>query len=331
MNINEIIKSGSRLILDGGTGTEIQRLGGVMSSAWGALANIKSPEVVLKVHENHIRAGCDIITTNTFSTCRHALDAIGCGDETIKINTEAVALAHQAVKNTDAKKEVFVAGSMSNFFSLLENEFRPDPNFVPDLKTEERNYKEMGKILAGSGVDVLILELLVDIDHSKILLNAALETGLPVWVGLSCCINKYDNSIVGRNFSVEKVQSLIYDEAEFPETPMLLPENQIILLENMIKSLTSVGGDVYGIMHSWFADAEAGLHILKQNWGGPIMFYPEIMLFDTSTGGAKLIASEEEFAKSCQEIIDERVIIVGGCCGVSDLHIKKLVQRLSSN
>ena len=80
------------------------------------------------------------------------------------------------------------------------------------LKHCDWNYKEMAKILSDSGVDILILEMLVDIDHSKILLNAALETGLPVWVGLSCCINKYDDNVVGRNYNVEKVESLIFDK-----------------------------------------------------------------------------------------------------------------------
>ena len=134
--------------------------------------------------------------------------------------------AQKAIDTSGMDRNIFIAGSMSNFFSLLENEFRPDPKFLPDFKTEEKNYRELSKILAGSGVDLIILELLVDIDHSKILLNAALETGLPVWVGLSCCRNKYDNSIVGRNFSVEKIKSLIYNEDEFPEAPKLLPEDK---------------------------------------------------------------------------------------------------------
>ena len=328
-NIREKVFQEPITILDGGTGTEIQRLGGVMSSAWGALANIKSPEVVLRVHENHIKAGCEIITTNSFSTCRHALDAIGQGDQVKKINSEAVRLARTAIQNTGAEDKVYVAGSMSNFFSLLDNEFRPDPRFIPDAKTEQKNYRELAKILADSGVDLLILELLVDIDHSKRLLEAAMETGLPVWVGLSCCKNKNDDSVVGRNFSVEKIKSLIYDEGEFPEAPKLLPEDKIIPLKEIILSLKSVGGDVFGIMHSWFDDSKAGLEILKENWDGPIMFYPEIMLFDTSTGGAKITSTEQEFAESCHKIMDNRVKIVGGCCGVSDSHLKALVKKVS--
>ena len=120
MNLNERMKQEKKIILDGGTGTEIQRLGGVMSSAWGALANIESPDVVLKVHQNHIKAGCEIITTNTFSTCRHALDAIGHGNQTSKINSEAVKLAQKAIDTAGMDRNIFIAGSMSNFFSLLE-------------------------------------------------------------------------------------------------------------------------------------------------------------------------------------------------------------------
>ena len=93
----------------------------------------------------------------------------------------------------------------------------PNPKYIPSFKQEEQNYKEAAKILKEEGVDILILEMLLDIDHSKILLNAALETDLPVWVGLSSCISKFDNSVIGRNFSAEKETSLIYDETKYKE------------------------------------------------------------------------------------------------------------------
>ena len=330
MNVLEKLQTNQIIILDGGTGTEIQRLGGEMSTAWGAVANIKSPEVVIKVHESHINAGCDIVTTNTFATCRHALESIGYEDQTEHINRLAVNLAKTAIKNSGKENEVLIAGSMTNFFPLLENEYRADPRFVPDFKTEENNYKEMAKILSGSGVDIIILEMLVDIEHSKILLNAALETGLPVWVGLSCCINKYNNIVVGRNFGVEKNETLIYDKKKIFETPRLLPEDKIIPLKDIIISLTSIGGDVFGIMHSWIEDTKAGLKVLKKHWAGPIMAYPEIVLFDASTGGGLNICSEEEFAESCFHLIDSKINIIGGCCGVSHNYLKEMINRIHS-
>ena len=59
------LKSKEKIFLDGGNGSEIARLGGDMSPAFAALATINSPDLVIKVHENFINAGCDIITANT--------------------------------------------------------------------------------------------------------------------------------------------------------------------------------------------------------------------------------------------------------------------------
>ena len=71
-----------------------------------------------------------------------------------------------------------------------------------------------------------------------------------------------------------------------------------------------------------------GLEILKDAWSGPIMFYPEIHLFDTSTGGAIITATEDEFAKSCSNLVDDRVKIIGGCCGVTENHLRSLINKL---
>ena len=57
------------------------------------------------------------------------------------------------------------------------------------------------------------------------------------------------------------------------------------------------------------------------------MFYPEIHLFDTSTGGAIITATEYEFAENCSNLIDNRIKIIGGCCGVTDNHLKSLINK----
>mgnify|MGYP005620004157 FL=1 len=257
------------------------------------------------------------------------MESLNKGDQVHKFISDSVKLSRKAISNTGKENKIAVAGSLSNFFPLKENEFVPNPEFVPTFKKEEENYKEAAKILKESGADLLVLEMLLDVDHSKILLNAALETGLPVWVGLSCCDSKFDNSVIGRNFRAEKEKSLIYDENKYKDQPKYLPEDKIILLEDIIKSLTSLGGDVYGIMHTWFQDSIGGLKILKNNWKGPIMFYPEIHKFDTNTHKAIITMTEEEFSNSILELIDDQIQIVGGCCGVNDKHLKRLIQSIS--
>ena len=61
MLFKEKLKSKTKIFLDGGNGSEIAKLGGDMSPAFSALATLTSPDIVIKVHENFIDAGCDII------------------------------------------------------------------------------------------------------------------------------------------------------------------------------------------------------------------------------------------------------------------------------
>ena len=71
------LKSGSSLLLDGGTGSELQRRGidvlkGATAEgglqAWSATANMEAPEAVREVHGDYLRAGADIIISNNFWT-----------------------------------------------------------------------------------------------------------------------------------------------------------------------------------------------------------------------------------------------------------------------
>ena len=156
MIFQEKLKSKEKIFLDGGNGSEIARLGGDMSPAFAALATINSPDLVIKVHENFINAGCDIITANTFATNRHNLDSLNRSDDTDKFILKSVELAKKALSNTGKENKIGIAGSLSNFFPLKENEFVPNPKYVPTYKQEEKNYREAAKILKDSGVDILI-------------------------------------------------------------------------------------------------------------------------------------------------------------------------------
>ena len=74
-NIVERLASGERVLLDGGTGSELQRRGVEVLhgsaetrglGAWSALANLEAADVVRQVHSDYLRVGADIITSNSF-------------------------------------------------------------------------------------------------------------------------------------------------------------------------------------------------------------------------------------------------------------------------
>ena len=97
MSFKEKLKSKEKIFLDGGNGSEIARLGGDMSPAFAALATINSPDIVTKVHENFIYAGCDIITANTFATNRHNLNSLDYSDKTETFISKSVVAAFTIV------------------------------------------------------------------------------------------------------------------------------------------------------------------------------------------------------------------------------------------
>ena len=77
-HIRKKLARGETIILDGGTGTDIQRRGGAMSGeTWCADANLTHPDVVREVHEDYIRAGAELITANTFATSALLFNDLG--------------------------------------------------------------------------------------------------------------------------------------------------------------------------------------------------------------------------------------------------------------
>src|SRR4051812_27576723 len=155
------LEAGEAVVLDGGTGSEIEARGVPMDGeAWSALANLSHPDVVRGVHEDFIRAGAQVVIANTFA-------AGLAGDRFEEVNRAGVRLAQEAVGG----RHVAVAGSLS----LM----------VPPDRYET-TYRAQARVLAEAGVDLLALEMMSSLDHALPALAAAGETGLPVWLGVSC-------------------------------------------------------------------------------------------------------------------------------------------------
>ena len=109
--IKDKIDNGDIVLLDGGTGSEIERQGVRMDDlAWCGIAHMEQPEVVRQVHESYIRAGADVIIANTFGTAPHVIKRLGLEDQIAQINQSAVAVALAA--RDDSGRDVCVAASI---------------------------------------------------------------------------------------------------------------------------------------------------------------------------------------------------------------------------
>ena len=317
MILDDKLDAGELIILDGATGSEIPSFGGALDKvAWCGAANKFYPNAVRQVHEAYLRAGVDIITTNTFSTCRHVLDGVGLGDETVAINTRAVELARQARDTVSPARPVAIAGSMSTAFAWETGKLSPDPKYFLSAQQCADNYREVAQTLKSAGVDFLILEMVADLTFGPMLAEAALEPGLPVWCGMSCTA-KPDGSLSGWDLTTEHPEVAGEVSRYTPPAPF----------DALVDKFIAKQPRVLGIMHSQVNATHRAVDRLKDKWRGPLMAYPETITREDATRPGTL-ANPEEFARACVQLVDNGVQIIGGCCGTSIAHIRAMIEAL---
>ncbi len=146
----ERLSTGPPIVADGGMGTLLS--GAVPRLRCPEEANLRAPESVVAFHASFIRAGAELIETNTFGANRRKLATHFLEDEFERINSTAVRLAREAREVSGA--DVFIAGSIGPL-----GEFE---RFDADQSTL---FAEQAQVLEGRGVDLLMLETFFDLDE----------------------------------------------------------------------------------------------------------------------------------------------------------------------
>ncbi|MEM8680520.1 MAG: homocysteine S-methyltransferase family protein, partial [Planctomycetota bacterium] len=232
------------LLIDGATGTELQKRGVPMDEiAWSGAAVLSHPDVVRETHADYIRAGAEVVIANTFGSTRQMLEPAGYGDQVETVNRQAVQLAIEA-REMAADHPVAVAGSISSMPPGF------DRNAYDSADKELESYREAARTLVDAGADLIALEMLEDTEHAPLALQAALETGVPVWLGMSCKQRESDDVLVGFGY-------------------------QDVLLADVYRELIPRGPAVVNLMHTDVFAVPAALALLRDHWQGPVGVYPE--------------------------------------------------------
>lgn len=299
------LKDGRTILLDGGTGTDIQSRGAPMNSeVWCAEANLTHPQIVQAVHADYIRAGAEIVTANTFATSPLLFDHVGRSGELGKIDHIAVGLARAAREEAGEGRPIAVAGSFSVMRPVTAHSDRQILVEWPEAKAREL-MRRKADALASAGVDLIIMEMMRDTDYSVWATEAAVATGLPVWVGISAETAKASGELTGFG----------------------RPDQRFA---DIVGPLMASGGKVCLVMHSSLNDTDRALPILKERWPGPFGVYPESGYFkmpDWQFGDL----DPEGFVSACRSWRQAGASVLGGCCGVGPEHIRALGEALSSS
>jgi homocysteine S-methyltransferase len=295
------LDAGETLILDGATGTELQRRGAKMDpSAWSAPVVLDDPRLLTEIHADYIRAGSDVVTANTFSALRMLLAPSGYGDKVEEIARRSVEAAQRARALASAGRPVAVAGSISHMVPTVEGENRSDPARMPSNAEIADNLNELAQILKKSGVDLIMLEMMFHPEQAKMALEAARATGLPVWFGMSSRRSKD-----GRLVSFES-------ETDLPVEPIagLIPAS---------------GVDVAGCMHTSAEIMLEALKSVRRVFKGPMLAYPDSGYFEMPEWRFVNVITPARLEGFYLSWLAAGVHVIGGCCGLTADHIKAAV------
>ena len=328
------IEQGEVIVLDGAIGTELQAMGVPMDPAsWCGPGNYTHPATVRQMHERYIRAGADIITTNTFNTLRPALEASGYGQLVREINVRSVDAALEARDRVAADRPVYIAGSISCRIPVRDGRTGTllggtGYGYGASLSAEElRSYvDEQADILAESGVDFFLMEnMWADNESRVIATEAAMATGLPVWVAFTASIASDGQTVrlsLGddRDYSTRMGMPMYTSSWRTVDYEMTLADG--------ISEIIPLNPDVIGVFHSRIDETTAALKVVLDQWSGPIVIYPDAGRTDyLETWQDSMVANQDsaaELAKGADEWVGMGSQVIGTCCGFGVDYIKAL-------
>jgi homocysteine S-methyltransferase len=145
-----------------------------------------------------------------------------------------------------------------------------------------------------------MMEMMRDLDYSLWACEAALASGLPVWIGLSV-----ERAPQGRLVGFGR-----------PDAD----------LEPVAAGLAALKPDAMAIMHSSLDDTPPALEVLRRHWQGPLAAYPECGHY-AAPDWQFVDVAPDEYARRSAEWRRLGATALGGCCGVGPAHIARLGQE----
>jgi homocysteine S-methyltransferase len=292
------LDDGDIVILDGATGTELQRRGVAMDpSAWCGVASLANQALLAEIHRDYIAAGAEVITANTFASSRVVLQQAGYGDKVVEINRAAVEAALRARDAAD--HEVVVAGSLSHL-AAFDSAKLPPAERPSDAEAAE-SFRELAGILKDAGVDLLMLEMMYHPTRTSLAVEAALAIGLPVWFGLSA-----RRGADGRLLSY-------FSEADVP-------------FGKIVDMIPEQGIDAAGCMHSGAEITGAALAQIRRRFAGPLTAYPDSGYFEMPDWRFKDVIAPDRLEQFYLDWLEDGAQVIGGCCGLTIEHTKAAVR-----
>lgn len=272
------------LLADGATGTSLFAMGLTAGDA-PELWNVEHPDRIVKLHQDFVDAGADIILTNTFGGTRHRLKLHNADGRVHELNRKAAEIARSVADK--APRKVIVAGSVGPTGELLI------PLGAMSYEEAVASFAEQMEGLKAGGADVAWIETMSSGDEIRAAAEAAVKVGMPyTYTG------SFDTA--GRTMMGLEPKDIHGVASDIGDGPFAVGANCGVGASDILASLLDMTA----------ADPSATV-IVKGNCGIPEFRGTEIFY----SGTPPLMADYARLAR------DAGARIIGGCCGTSCDHL----------
>lgn len=288
----ELLANSDHIVLDGAMGTMLFAAG-LVSGASPEEWNVSNPEAIGHIHRQYIRAGAQVILTNSFGGSRYRLKLHNLQDRVYELNHAAAQLARTEAGT--ATRLVLVAGSIGPTGELL----RPMGNM--EFANAREAFAEQARGLADGGVDLFWIETMSDLEEVRAAVEGVRSiSALPI-----CATMSFDTN--GRTMMG------------------VTPEQAVRAMKEW--DLAAIGGncgnginEIEDVIFAMHQEAPEVRLIAKANAGMP-QWREHELLYD---------ASPATMGHYAQRVVALGATMVGGCCGNGPDHIAAIAKSIGT-
>jgi homocysteine S-methyltransferase len=282
-----LIDPQSLVLFDGAMGTMLYAKGVFINQCYDEL-NVRAPDLVRDVHRAYVKAGAEVLETNSFGANRVKLQQFGLADQVHELNRRAAELAREAAEQG---RDVLVAGAVGPLGVRIEP-------YGPTSRDEARAFfREQMEGLKAGGADCFILETFGDIEELGQAIAAArdVDPAMPVIAQMTIgadgltpygatpedvvhALDRFGADVIGLNCSVG------------PQTILEAIEKMAPLTRRKLSAQPNAG--------------------MPRDVGGRSMY----------------MASAEYMAEYARHLVHAGAKVVGGCCGTTPEHIRAMCE-----
>lgn len=277
-------------------GTQLYERGIPLTASYEEL-NLSRPDTIRSLHEDYLRAGARVLETNTFGANSTRLGRHGLEGDVRALNLAGVTRAREAMQA--AGIDAFVAGAMGPTGLSAANWMESQQREIGD------GFRAQAEALAEAGVDLLMIETMLQPIELTLAVEAAKRTGLPV-VAHACFIK----GVMADGTTPEAIATRLFD-----------------LGADVIGANCGEGPtELLAIAERMLAHHRVPISI------APNAGLPQRGPRDEGAIEDRLVypATPEEFQRLARRLFDLGVRIVGGCCGSTPDHIREIAAAAST-